>query len=88
MVNHHVRVGDITCYSNINAFYCIVYDLDTACYVCWETIYTNPRLAQPRSSTKTYKSIYTTIQNDTRPRFTTNTTGSEGMDEMAWLVAY
>ena len=29
----------------------------------------NPRLAQPRSSTKTYKNIYTTIQYDTRCTF-------------------
>ena len=66
----------------------MVCDLDTTCYVRWETIYTNHLPARPRSFTKTYKNIYTTIQNDTRPRFTTNTTGSEGMGEMAWLVAY
>ena len=63
----------------------MVCDLGIACYVCWETIHTNHLPARPRLSTKTYENIYTTIQYDTRPRFTTNTTGSERMGEMAWL---
>ena len=42
----------------------MVCDLGIACYVCWETIHTNPIGPHPSLFVKTYKNIYTTIHND------------------------
>ena len=42
----------------------MVCDLDTTCYVCWETIHTSPYWTPPSLFVKTYKNIYTTIHND------------------------
>ena len=55
----------------------MVCDLDTTCYVRWETIYTNHLPARPRSFTKTYKNIYTTTNNNISQRI--RTYGRDGL---------